>query len=472
MLVLVLVWVGLNSKGNQSKGDSMGVTRVIWRSRLQLAAAATSFGIITAACGGTTSGVTPSSGSSAGDTIANMASAPGVTPTSILLGSHQSLTGLVAPGYSEIAPAAQAFFDYLNARGGVYGRHITLKYADDAYNPSQTTQVVQRLVSQNGVFAILGGLGTTTHQAVVNYLNTNKVPDIFVASGCDCWNNPTKFPYTYGFVPDYIIEGKIIGTFLQSDFGGKKIGVIYQNDDFGGEGLQGLHEIVPASQIVSEIPYDPSKLANGLATQVASLQSAGAQVVVLFTVPEATAQVLLAMQGLSYTPTTVSSSVGSDPYTLSGLISSISKGTVGASILQGLYSTNYLPLASSASNPWIALFKKIHAQYDGSDPFDENTVFGMSLAFYFSEAIKAAGQNPTRQSLVAAIESQGSSFIGPGITPLGYSKSQHLGFMGEEVVQLGLANSVLPVSPIYTTNVSGPVRTQASSQAAIPSSLG
>ncbi len=137
------------------------------------AATAATLALVVAACG--------SSGSSS--------SAPGVTAKSITFGTHQPLTGPAAPGYSEIAPASQAFFDYINAHGGIYGRKIHLIIKDDAYNPAQTVNVVHQLVLQDKVFGIFEGLGTPTHTKVVGFLNASKVPDLFVASGCPCWDN-------------------------------------------------------------------------------------------------------------------------------------------------------------------------------------------------------------------------------------------------------------------------------------------
>src|ERR1039458_10791234 len=118
-------------------------------------------------------------------------SVPGVSATSITFGSHQPLTGPAAPGYSEIAPASQAFFDYLNAQGGINGRKINLIYKNDEYNPAKTVTVVHELVLQNKVFGIFEGLGTPTHTKVVGFLNSSKVPDLFVASGCPCWDDGT-----------------------------------------------------------------------------------------------------------------------------------------------------------------------------------------------------------------------------------------------------------------------------------------
>src|SRR5437764_2778837 len=142
-------------------------------------------------------------------------SAPGVTSTSITFGTHQPLTGPAAPGYSEIAPASQAFFNYVNAHGGVFGRKIHLVIKDDGYNPTNTVNVTHQLVLQSKVFGIFEGLGTPTHTKVVGFLNASKVPDIFVATGCPCWDDGSKQPYTFGWQTQYTIEGKILGQYIK-----------------------------------------------------------------------------------------------------------------------------------------------------------------------------------------------------------------------------------------------------------------
>ncbi|MFN2616670.1 MAG: ABC transporter substrate-binding protein, partial [Thermoleophilaceae bacterium] len=120
----------------------------------------------------------------------------GVTKGSIVIGSHQPLTGPAAPGYSNISKGSTAYFDWVNAHGGVNGRKIKYKVEDDAYNPSQTTAKVRKLVLKDRVFALFDGLGTPTHLAVAKFLNQQKVPDLFVASGCNCWNDTGKLPQT------------------------------------------------------------------------------------------------------------------------------------------------------------------------------------------------------------------------------------------------------------------------------------
>ena len=257
------------------------------------AAIASVLALVAAACGGGTS-----SSSSSGGGGANTASAPGITATSITIGSHQPLTGVAAPGYDEIAPSSKALFDDVNAHGGVNGRKITYTYQDDAYNPTNTATVVRSLVLQDNVFGIFNGLGTPTHLAAQQFLNSERVPDLFVASGCDCWNNPGKFPYTSGYQTDYTVEGKITGQYIKNNFGGKKVGYLYQDDDFGQGGVTGLDSQIASASVVSRQKYVPTN--TNLGPQVASLQAAGAQVVVLYLHTEAGPQALRAFAAHHY----------------------------------------------------------------------------------------------------------------------------------------------------------------------------
>src|SRR5690242_7005972 len=182
------------------------------RLRLPVIAAAVTASLVAAGCGSSSS--SGSGGSGGGAT----ASAPGITSTQILIGSHQPLTGPAAPGYSEIAPAANAYFSYVNAQGGVYGHKVVYKYLDDGYDPTKTASVVHQLVLQDNVYAIFNGLGTPTHLAAVSFLNAQKVPDVFVASGCECWNDTSKYPQTFGWQLDYVREGKILGSYIKQHF--------------------------------------------------------------------------------------------------------------------------------------------------------------------------------------------------------------------------------------------------------------
>ena len=408
------------------------------RTRTLAVAAVVVGALVAAGCGSSSSG-----GSS------SAASAPGITKTQILIGSHQPLTGPAAPGYSEIAPAANAYFQYVNAHGGVNGRKIKYTYLDDGYDPSKTASVVRQLVLQDNVYAIFNGLGTPTHLAVVKYLNSAKIPDVFVASGCDCW--ATGYPQTFGWQLDYIREGKILGAYVKQHFAGKKVGFFYQNDEFGLDGVKGLSYEIPSSQVVSKQSYVPTNVNIGPA--VAALKASGAQVVVSYSIPAFTALLKLAALKLGWNPTFVVSSVGSDPITLAGLLEAFAKkggATVqGNQLTQGIITNGYLPTLGDMSNSWIALFEKVHNTYDAKAPFDGNVLYGMAVGYTFVQAMVKAGKNPTRAGLTKAISSGLPQ--GPAVAPYDYSATDHGGMMGAfiGVIKNG---AIVQQGPVWTTD--------------------
>jgi branched-chain amino acid transport system substrate-binding protein len=372
-----------------------------------------------------------------------------VTATSITFGTHQPLSGPAAPGYDEIAPASQAFFDYVNAHGGVFGRKIHLIIKNDQYDPTLTVNVVHQLVLQDHVFGIFEGLGTPTHTKVVGFLNASKIPDLFVASGCPCWDNGGSQPETFGWQPNYTIEGKVLGQYIAKHFAGQKIGVLYQNDDFGNGGLAGIEDEVPAADIVSKQPYESGT--TSLATQVTALKSSGAKVLVEFTVPIYTAIARLTAFTLGYSPQLVVSNVGIDPHTVGDLLASVSKGKAsGDALIDGAITDGYLPSFSDSSNAWIKLFQKVRAQYDKSAPFDGNVEYGMANAYTLVQALEAAGKNLTRQGLVNAVENDGASWKGPGLVPFRYTKTQHGGYSGVQMAKV-VGTSIDPFGPVLTT---------------------
>jgi ABC-type branched-subunit amino acid transport system substrate-binding protein len=424
------------------------------RLRWQAAAIMTATVLGVAACSSSSSSSTSSSSSSSSSSSAALtASAPGITPTTITIGSHQPLTGPAAPGYDEIAPASTAYFDYVNANGGVYGRKIIYKYLNDAYDPTTTASVVRQLVLQDNVYAIFNGLGTPTHLAVVSFLNSEKVPDVFVASGCECWNAPTTEPETYGWQLDYVTEGKILGQYVAQHFKGKKVAFFYQDDEFGMDGVKGLDYEIPASMVVSKQSYVDTNV--NIAPQVAALRASGAQVVISFSIPAFTALLKLDSLKLGFNPTLVVSDVGSDPITLSGLLESFAKqggATVnGNQLTNGIITDGYLPSVGETTNSWVALFTKVHNQYDAKEPLDGNFLYGMSVAYTFVQAMLKAGRNPTRADLLNAIN--GGLPQGPMVAPFAYSSSDHLGVTGAYigVIQNGVEVQQGPVLVTDTT---------------------
>jgi ABC-type branched-subunit amino acid transport system substrate-binding protein len=425
--------------------------------------------MLAAACG-SSGGSSSSSGSSNSGKLT--ASAPGITATTITVGSTQPLTGVASPGYDEISQASNAYFKYVNAHGGVFGRKINYIVENDQYNPSITSTMTRQLVLKDNIYADFEALGTPTHLAVAPFLNSQKVPDIFVASGCECWNAPSTLPDTFGWQLDYVREGKILGSYIKQHFAGKKVGIFYQNDEFGLDGVKGLDFELSPSSIVAKEPYDATNTAVG--PQVAKLKAAGAQVVVSFSVPAFTALLKLNALGLGFNPQLVVSNVGSDAITLAGLLQSFAKQshkTVnGNQLTQGIITDGYLPsLATASSNTWLQLFTKIHAQYISKLPFDGNVEYGEAIAYSFVQALEKAGKNPTRQDLLTAIE--GGISQGAAVSPYAYSSSDHLGATGAYMGTI--ENGVLvQQGPVLTTDTTptGAITPTSAAQPAAPAS--
>jgi branched-chain amino acid transport system substrate-binding protein len=371
---------------------------------------------------------------------------PGVTDTSILVGSHMPLTGPAAAGYSKIAPATKAYFDFVNAAGGVYGRKITYKYLDDTYNPATTQQVVRELVLQDKVFAILNGLGTAPHTGILDFLKTNRVPDLFVASGSTNWNQPQKYPGTFGFNTDYTVEGKILASYVKQTYAGQKICFLGQDDDFGRDALAGVQKIlgtVAASQkYVTSTP--------NVAPQMGAFKQAGCQVVMLGTIPGFTALSIGTAAKIGFRPKFVVFQVGADYGTVAKSLGA------AAPLLDGVVSSNYLPLSTDDANPWIQLFKKVNSQYNGNAEFDNNIVYGMSVGYLFVQTLQAAGKDLTRENLIAAVEKGG--YQGPGLAPLRYTKDNHSGYGGEQLARITGTKQEYFGTPFETDGGDGPVQ--------------
>jgi branched-chain amino acid transport system substrate-binding protein len=372
---------------------------------------------------------------------------PGVTDTEIVVGTHMPLTGPAAAGYSKIAPATKAYFDYVNANGGVHGRKITYKIMDDGYNPANTQQVVRQLVLQDKVFAVLNGLGTPTHSGVLDFLHSNRVPDLFVASGSRNWDQPERYPNTFGFNPDYTVEGKILGQHVKTALPGKKVCFLGQNDDFGRDSLAGVEKALGAAAIVAKDTYVTSN--TNVAPQIGKFKAAGCQVVVLATVPGFTALSIGTAARLGFRPQWVVSNVGADQPTLAKQLGQ------AAGLLEGMIGLNYLPMQNDSANPWIQLFTKINRDHNGNAPFDGNTVYGMAVGYLFVQVLLAAGKELTRDSVLEAVRKGG--YQGPGLVPLRFSDKDHSGYGGGRLTKVSGGQQAY-FGPAYETDeADGPV---------------
>jgi ABC-type branched-subunit amino acid transport system substrate-binding protein len=420
--------------------------------------AAAALALAVAACGSSGGG---SASSSSGKPTA---SAPGITATTVTVGGHFPLTGPAAPGYSEIPRAIQAYFSYVNDHGGIHGRKLKMVVRDDGYNPVNTVKVTHQLVLQDHIFAMLGGLGTPTHTKVVDYLNASRVPDLFVSSGCLCWDEPQKHPYTFGWQPDYTREGKVLGHYIAQHYKGKKVAYFLQADDFGSDGAKGLDMEIPSSQVVTRQTYDPTNV--NIAPQMQKIQQSGAQVIASFSIPAFTALEILTDLKLNYKPQLVVSSVGSDPTTLAGLLKAFSKGKAPATLTDGIVTDGYLPSLGDSSNGWIALFKQIHDKYIPNLPWDGNVGYGLAVGYTFAEALAKAGSNPTRQSIVKTIES--GKLTGPGLVPFAFSAQSHAGYEGVQIGTVSNGAIQLTGTPMTTDDGSGPIKPSSPPQSSPP----
>jgi branched-chain amino acid transport system substrate-binding protein len=294
--------------------------------------------------------------------------------------------------------------------------------------------VVNQLVLQDKVFALMGGLGTPTHSAVLDFLNSSGVPDLFVASGSSLWDQPKKNPETFGWQTDYISEGKIVGQYIKQNFPNAKVGLFLQDDDFGDDGEKGVRQYVD-NQIVDAERYTPGK--TDVTAQVSALQQKGADFVVGFNVPAYTALTQLTALKLNYKPQWFYSNVGSDPTLVGGLLANFSQGAVkDASSLTGALSTAYLAGVETANDPWVQLWQKVWSASGQSGNLTNFEIYGMAQAYTTVQALQAAGKNPTRKSLVSAIEKEGKGWQGPQLAPFRYSADRHAGISGMKVVKI------------------------------------
>jgi branched-chain amino acid transport system substrate-binding protein len=386
-------------------------------------------------------------------------SVPGVTDSEVTVGTHMPLTGPAAAGYSKIAPATKAYFDFVNAGGGINGRKITYKVKDDGYNPATTQQVVRELVLQDKVFAILNGLGTPTHTGVLDFLKTNKVPDLFVASGSRNWNNVAKYPGTFGFNPDYTVEGKILGNYVKTNLAGKKACFLGQDDDFGKDSLAGIEKTLgPVADKQTYVTSNPN-----VGPQMGAFKAAGCQVVLLATIPGFTALSIGTAAKIGFKPQFVVSNVGADPATVSKALGA------AAPLLEGVVSANYLPLTTDDANPWIQLYKKVNTQYNNNAEFDNNVVYGMSVAYLFVQSLQNAGKDLTRDSIIAAVQKNG--FQGPGLVPLRFSDKDHSGYGGTQLTKVQGGKAVFFGTAYTTDDADAPVQPY-TAQAVTPPSNG
>ncbi len=386
----------------------------------------------------------------------------GVTPKSITLGTHLPLTGPASPGYKDVGAAIKAYFDYVNSKGGIYGRKVNFIVRDDKYDPAQTKRVVSSLILQDKVFAIMSGLGTATHSTVVKDLNRRGIPDLMVLSGYSGFANSTRYPDTWPGFPSYIAEAKIMSKFIADTAALKslKACLLYQDDDFGRDAAKGF--AIGGMSFAAKAGYNAALLASsGVKAQIAGFAAQKCELVVVFGVTAATASAIGTAKALGFSPTWLASAVGADKKTLDDL-------NVPKALLAGVYSPNFLPVAEDTSDGYIALISRILSA--AGVPVTSYTIGGVNDAYLVAQAIKAAGKRLTRKGLIKAMARAASfktaAFVAfKGDTHQGYS-GYYIGRYDANLVQQRASAGVYE-----TDSGSGPVTLSTFRRPAAPASL-
>jgi ABC-type branched-subunit amino acid transport system substrate-binding protein len=343
---------------------------------------------------------------------------PGVTSTSILLGGTAAISGPESAYYAPVAKGAQAYFAYVNARGGVNGRKIEYKVVDDAYDPSQTVQATRQLVQQDQVFAIFNSIGTEHMIAVRPFLNQAKVPQLFVGTGArDIFNGRAKYPWTIGFLPSFYGEGKLYARYIAAHTPKAKVAILYENDEYGKDLRDGAKAAMGnKAKIVSTASYELTDA--DMSSQIASLKASGANTLMLFALPKQVIQAFLAAHKLGWKPQFYVSAVSIDPFVMTVIAASTGKKTT-----EGALSSAFLKVATDpalAKDPGAKLYKSIMKTYcQGCDPNALAHIYGMASAYTMVDSLKRAGKNLTRDSLLRAathLNLKNNPFLQPGIT--------------------------------------------------------
>ena len=349
----------------------------------------------------------------------------GVTSSTIKLGITLPMTGSASFGYNQLPGAMKAYFDYVNANGGVNGRKISLVVKNDAYLPKQAIQNTQDLIGKDKVLAVIGALGTANNKAVASAVNLGRrgIPSLFVNTGFSGFTNRKTYPTSSTILPSYIMEAKLMGKYVNETYPGKKVCLLYQDDDFGDDALVGFGKDYGNLVFAETVAY-PS-LSQGVAgvpeSWITKFKAKGCEVQVVFGVASATLYTILAAAKAQYAPKWILGSVGAD-------IGSINPATVPYII--GATSMSFMPSVVDPKDEYVELFKDINTQYNKGAKFTSWALIGMNTAFIAVQALQSAGKNLTRKSLLAAIDNNGSKFAHAGLVPLNYSKTSNVGYNG------------------------------------------
>ena len=340
---------------------------------------------------------------------------PGVSAKRILLGGTVPLSG-EASAFGSVGPGAKAYFDYVNTKGGVFGRKIEYRFYDDAYDPSKTVQLTRRLVEQDKVFAIFNSVGTANNAAIQPYLNGKRVPQLFVGDGSQAVSRPGRYPWTMGFLQSYIGEGAIYGRHLAQTRKTAKIAVLFENTPLGKEMALGLERSIKGKgpRVVAKEGYE--LLDTDVSAQVARLKASGADTLMLFATPKFAIQGFAAAHKLAWKPLVYVASISIEPGIMAIARLNAPELTKGAWSIAFVKNPND-PIW--AKDPALALYRTIMKRHlPSGKASDVYNWYGMTVAWTMVETLKKAGKSPTRASLLRAASSLdigGNPFLLPGI---------------------------------------------------------
>jgi branched-chain amino acid transport system substrate-binding protein len=321
---------------------------------------------------------------------------PGVTDTEIKIGQTMPYSGPLT-GLSSVGKVEAAYFEMINAKGGINGRKIKLISLDDGYNPAKTLELTRKLVEGDEVLAIVSSLGTAPNTAIHRYLNTKGVPQLFISTGGTRWGDPANFPWTMGFQPNFQFEGRVYARYIQQQRPAGRIAVMYENDDFGKDLVKGLRDGLGSkagSMIVKEVSYevtDPT-----IDSQIITLAGSGADVFFDASLPKFAAQAIRKMYDIGWKPLHVldngsaSVSVVLKP---AGLEKSI--GIVSAQFLKD--PANQAWTSDPGYLEWLAFMKQY---FPSGDIGDQVNATGYSIAQTFVQVLKQCGDDLTRENLM------------------------------------------------------------------------
>jgi len=320
---------------------------------------------------------------------------PGASDTEIKIGNTMPYSG-PASAYGIIGKTEAAYFTMINEQGGINGRKINFISRDDGYSPPKTVEQVRQLVEQDQVLFVFSTLGTPTNVAIHAYLNDNKVPQMFIASGADQWNDPKHFPWSIGLIPSYGVEAHIYARYILNNLPAAKIAVLYQNDDFGKDYLNGLRHGLgdKASSIVATQSYETTDPT--VDSQIVALQASGADVLLTAATPKFAAQAIRKVYDIGWKPTHFLTSVSNSVGTVmknAGMEKGV--GIISAAFAKDPTDPQWQDTAEYKE--WLAFMKKYNAS---ANLADVQGAIGYSYAQTLVSVLKASGDNLTRENVM------------------------------------------------------------------------